>query len=115
MNETIKGLLKPTMWKVESGIYIPQHIIKVSAADVAIATYVTHKKIRGNQYTKKDLIRDLSSLSIEDCLIIISRILTVLENDGYFSPKAQRALVSELFSRDVRDRVLSYVDNGGNG
>lgn len=97
----LMSFLGKTKWKTEGDLLIPSHMVKVTALDVSAAVYITYKEVYGKKYTLSLLKSQLKQISIEDCLISISRILTVLQNEGYSSQKTQKGLAEVLLSKEV--------------
>lgn len=106
--DSLKKLLNAS-WKREGEIFMPAKMTKISVMEVSAAVYLTHTEIFGREYTHDQLKNALSKLSVEDCLMSISKILTVLENDGYFNRQVQAGLVKELFEPTLTSKILKYV------
>src|SRR5258708_39455345 len=98
MQADIRTLLKNTQWKPGEGLLIPAHLTKLSVLDVSAAVFITHEEVFGKRYTKEEFKKDLSQLTIEDCFILISKILTLMENEGRLNAILQKGLTQELFS-----------------
>jgi hypothetical protein len=107
----IPTFLKRSLWKQNEGFLIPAYLTKryLSPLDVSSAVYLTHEEVFGEKYTQEDLERDLSQLSVGDCLFLTSKILTILENEGRVDGPAQRSIAQELFADEIKGKILTIL------
>lgn len=110
MQVDIRTLLKNTQWKQGEGLLIPAHLTKLSVLDVSGAVYLTHEEVFGKKYTKEEFKKDLSQLTIEDCIIFTSKILTILENEGRLNATAQKGITQELFAGATKGKILVILN-----
>jgi hypothetical protein len=71
--------------------------------------YLTHEEVFGEKYTQEDLEKDLSQLTIGDCIVLTSKILTVLENEGRVDGNAQKSITQELFEDEIKGKILRIL------
>lgn len=111
MQVDLRTFLKHSLWKQNEGLFIPAHLIKrnLSVLDVASAVYITHEEVSGEKYTLEDLEKDLSQLTVADCIFLTSKILTILENAGRVDGKAQKSITQELFAGEIRGKILQIL------
>ncbi|HYT41550.1 MAG TPA: hypothetical protein VEP90_04350 [Methylomirabilota bacterium] len=107
----IRAILGSSLWKQSGGLIIPSYLTKImlSPVDVSGVVYLTHKEILGHKYTREELEKDLSQLSVEDCIVFTSRILTVLENEGLINTAVQQGITQELFEGEIRRKILTIL------
>jgi hypothetical protein len=93
MQVDIRTFLERSLWKQNEGLLIPAQLTKryLSALDVLSAVYITYEEVFGEKYTLEDLEKDLSQLTVGDCIFLTSKILTVLENEGRVDGEAQKS------------------------
>ncbi len=84
----------------------------VTTLDVSFVTYITHEEVHGERYVSEDLVKDLSQLSVEDCLLLISRILINLDNSGYLEKRIQINLALSLLDPAVFEIVENTLTHG---
>src|SRR6266702_2425740 len=111
MQIDIRTLLEKSRWKQGEGLLIPAYLTRtmLSVTDVSSAVYLTHAEVFGKKYTKEELEEDLSQLSVEDCIVFTSKMLTILENEGYHNTTVQKAITGELFKGEVRGLILGIL------
>ncbi len=109
MQEDIRTLLTNSQWKQGEGFLIPAYLAKLSALDVSSAVYLTHEEVFEKKYTREEFKKDLSQLTIEDCIILTSKILTVLENEGRLNPAAQKGIAQHLFEGAIKEKILRIL------
>ena len=111
MQVDIRTFLERSLWKQNEGFLIPAYLTKryLSPLDVSSAEYLTHEEIFGEKYTQEDLERDLSQLTVEDCIVLTSKILTVLENEGRVDGIAQKSIAQELFADEIKGKILGVL------
>ena len=111
MQVDIRTFLERSLWKQNEGFLIPAYLTKryLSPLDVSSAVYLTHEEVFGEKYTQEDLERDLSQLSVGDCLFLTSKILTILENEGRVDGTAQRSIAQELFADEIKGKILTLL------
>lgn len=111
MQQDLRTLIRNSQWKQDAGLFIPAYLNKtmLSVVDVSSAVFLTYEEIFEAKYTKEEFKNDLSQLTIEDCLVLTSRILTILENEGFLNPTAQKRLSQELFAGNLRVKILHIL------
>jgi hypothetical protein len=110
MQVDIQTFLNKSQWKHGEGFLIPAHLTKLSVLDVAAAVFITHEEVFGKRYSKEEFKNDLSQFTTEDSVILISKILTVMENEGRLNASAQKSLAQELFAGVVREKILRTLN-----
>jgi hypothetical protein len=110
MQADIRTLLKNTQWKQGEGLLIPAHLTKLSVLDVSAAVFITHEEVFGKRYTKEEFKKDLFQLTAEDCVILISKILTLMENEGRLNATVQKGLTQELFAGAIKERIFRILN-----
>lgn len=90
---------------------VPAYLTKymLSALDAVGIVYTTHNEILGKKYAQQELEDDLSKLSVEDCMIATSILLTVLENEGRINTNVQIGMVNMFFDGEIRQKVLNLL------
>lgn len=111
MQTDILNLLQNGRWKQEGNLIIPAYLTKrmLSAVDVSSAVYLTHQEAFGKKYTQEEMKIDLAQLSVEDCMIVASKILTILENEGRIDTNIQKGIAQELFDGEYTYKLLKRV------
>lgn len=111
MKDELLTFLQKTKWKSSGDLFIPSHMGRVNVTDVSMGVYITYKQIYRSRYSIKKLKSQLRTLSVEDCLISISRILTVLENEGNFNQQTQKGLAGVFLEKRVANYIAKKLDS----
>ena len=116
MQTDVLTLLRNGRWKQDGGLIIPGHVTKytLSVSDVSTAVFLTHTEVLGEKYTQEQLKEDFAQLSVGDCIILASKLLTVLENEKYLNANAQKGLAQGLFVGNIKEKVLDILNNESN-